>query len=103
MNGPDTAGPRVSLPSPAALLKAKTASTTNRTIATFLAILEELGTEHDCAIHRLHDALPADQKAYAELLSWFSEERYDILRTRVLRAANDARRELDETVDSLRL
>ncbi len=103
MNGSEPAGPRVSLPSAAALLKAKTATTTNRTIATFLAILEELGTEHDCAIHRLHDALPADKKAFADLLDWFNEERYDILRTRVLRAANDARREMDDTIDSLRL
>lgn len=102
MNGSDT-GPHVSLPSPAALLKAKTSTTTNRLIATFLGILEELGTEHDAAMHRLHEALPADEKAYAELLNWFDEDKFLILRNRVLRAANDGKREMEETVDSLRL
>lgn len=96
-------GPRLTLPSNATKLKAKGQQGTNRIIATCLSILEELGSEHDGAVHRLRAALPDNEKAFADLIRWFDEDRYDILRTRILRAVNDARREMEETIDSLRI
>jgi hypothetical protein len=94
---------RVTLPSPAVLLRTKVLLATNRLIAMYLSILEEIGTEHDEAIAKLRAALPPDQKPYADLICYFTEDKYDTLRSRVLRAANDARRELEETITILRL
>jgi len=99
MNGQD----RFTLPEASALLKTKVSLETNRIIATYLSILEEIGSEHDEAVAKLREALPPDKKAYADLIRYFTEDKYEIMRSRVLRAANDARREIETTIDAIRI
>lgn len=94
---------RVSVPTPAALLKTKILLATNRTIATNLSILEELADEHDVAMTKLRNKLPASYRDYVDLADHFTENKFELLRNRILRTANDARRELEEVVENLRL
>ncbi len=88
---------------PAVMLRAKTLQAINRVIATNLSILEDLANEHDAAMQKLRTALPADYQPYVDLADHFTDVKFDTLRTRILRACNDARREIEETVQSLRL
>ena len=94
---------QLSLPAPAQILRAKTLQATNRVIAINVSILEDLANEHDAAMTKLRDALPAEYKPYVDLADHFSDEKFGTLRNRILRACNDARREIDDTVESLRL
>jgi hypothetical protein len=94
---------QLSLPAPAQILRAKTLQSVNRVIAINISILEDLANEHDAAMTKLRDALPPEYKPYVDLADHFSDEKFGTLRNRILRACNDARREIDDTVDSLRL
>jgi len=91
------------VPTTADLLRYKLNTEINRVIATYLSILEELGSDHDEAISKLRAALPEHEKPYADLLCYFSEDKYEIVRARVLRAANDARREIEAAIDNSRI
>ncbi len=92
----------VTLPAPAALLRAKVLQATNRVIATNLSILEDLANEHDAAMQKLREALPPELKSYVDLADHFTDVKFETLRGRILRACNDARREIEETTASLR-
>jgi hypothetical protein len=96
-------GPSVHLPSAGDLLRAKVAQNTNRTIAATLSILEEMADEHDVALAKLKGALPPDYRAFVDLADWLSQARFDILRNRILKTANDGRRDVEETISGLRL
>lgn len=91
------------LPDAATLLKAKTLLATNRVIATYLTILEEITDEHDEAMGKLMDALPPEHRGAVVLADHLGDARLDAVRRRVLKCGNDARRELEETIDNLRL
>ena len=94
---------QLSLPAPAQILRAKTLQSINRVIAINISVLEDLADEHASAMQKLREALPHEYKPYVDLADFFSDEKFGTLRNRILRACNDARREIDDTVDSLRL
>lgn len=91
------------LPSTGDLLRAKNAQNTNRVIAATLSIIEEVADDHDAALDKLRSALPAEYKAYVDLAAPMTEARFDALRARVLKVANDSRRDLEETIQTLRI
>lgn len=99
----DSSSQQVSLPSHSDMLKAKTRLAITRVFKSYLTILEDLAEEHDEAMGALHDALPSEQKAMVVLANHFTDTKMDTIRRRVLSTGNDAIRELEELVDSLRL
>ena len=99
-NGQEGYGAPVSM-TPGSIIKAKALLATNRTISINVSILEELADEHDLAMAKLREALPAECKRYVDLADYFSESRFELLRTRMIKTANDSRREIIETVDGL--
>lgn len=103
MGSDDCAPGALTLPDAATLIKAKALLATNRMMATYLTILEEIVDEHDEAMGKLMDALPPEHKANVVLADHLGDARLEAIRRRVLKVGNDARRELDETVDNLRI
>jgi hypothetical protein len=93
----------LTLPSDSAFLLTKTRLAINRVIAINLSILEDLANEHDAAMAKLRDALPADLKSYVDLADHFDDVKFGTLRNRILRACNDAGREIEETIQNLRI
>jgi hypothetical protein len=93
----------LSLPAPAQILRAKTLQATNRAAAINVSILEDLANDHDFAMAKLRDALPPEFKPYVALADHFDEVKFGTLRNRMLRACNDARREIEEATKALRL
>lgn len=101
--GKDENGQTVSLPDPATMLKVKTQLAVNRLLATYLSILEEVADDHDAAMDKLRAALPANYNGFVDLAECLPDAKFETLRRRVLKVGNDARREIEETIDSLRL
>lgn len=95
--------PALTLPSAGAMLRAKAHQGTNRTIAATLAILEDIADDHAAAMAKLRAALPEAQRPLVDLADWFNESRFDTLRTRILKTANDGRRDMEDTIAGLRL
>ena len=75
----------------------------NRIMATYLGQLEQLADEHDEAMGKLVDVLPVEHKASVHLADIYGDARFEAIRKAVLNAGNAQRRELEETVDFLRL
>jgi len=96
-------GARVVVPDAASFLKAKIHIAINRLMATYLGNLEELADEHDEAMRKLMDALPAELREKVVLAAIFGTKRFDAIRKHVLTAGNGQIRELNETVEFLRL
>lgn len=103
MNGTEGRGIPATISTPAGIIKTKALLATNRTIATSLSILEEVADEHEIAMNKLRDALPPEFKRCVDLAEFMSEYRFDSLRTRIIKTANDGRREIEETIDALGL
>lgn len=91
----------LSVSSVADLLKVKADMAFRRIMATYLTNLEELADEHDEAMGKLIDALPADHKASVRLADVYGEKRFDAIRRHVLKAGNDERRDLEQQIDTL--
>lgn len=66
----------------------------------FLIILEDLGAEHDEALEKLYTALPEEYKPFVNLADYFTEQKGELLRKKVLDAGNDTRRQIDEVLKS---
>lgn len=92
---------RLKLPSSAEFLHAKNQQSTNRVIAAALSVLEEVLDEHDAALRKLKAALPSQYHTYVDLANPITDTRFDALRTRILKVANDSKRDLDEQIDAL--
>ena len=95
--------PSVRLPSAGSLLHAKNCQGTNRIIASSLSVLEEVLDEHEAALRKLKAALPTQYHAYVDLANPITDTRFDALRARILKVANDSKRDLDEQIDALRV
>lgn len=65
----------------------------------FLMVLEDLARDHDIALDKLSKALPPDLGKYIDLADYFTPEKGDVLRKRVLDRGNHALRELHAQVD----
>lgn len=101
---PAAAAPQsVTLPSAADLLKAKIHLVITALFKGYLCRMEEWTEDHDAAMAKLKAALPDDIKHYVELADYLPDTKLEHHRTAVLRAGNNAIRELQEVVDSLRL
>lgn len=84
-------------------MRAKNQLNTNRVIAVTLSVLEEVIDEHDAALAKLKAALPNQYKEYVDLANPITEPRFESLRGRVLKVTNDNKRDLDETIQNLRI
>ncbi len=89
----------VELPDVNTLLKFKARQAINRVMATYLSNLEEVADEHDESMGKLIDALPDALKAHVALADHFGESRFEAIRKHVLKAGNDALRELEDQID----
>lgn len=101
--GKENSGGQVSIPNKSVLIKAKARLGITRLFKNYLFGLEELIVMHDEAMKKLHDELPEQYKGYVKLADYLSDARVEILRRKVLGAGNDAIRDMDETIDSLRI
>lgn len=68
-----------------------------------LVILEELRSEHKDTLERLRNALPDDCKGLVSLSDYWTENRVDSVRDRVLTAGNNAIRAIEEQIANLRV
>ena len=68
-----------------------------------LVILEDLGLEHDEALGKLYDALPDQYKPFVNLADYFTEQKGEILRKKVLDAGNDSKRQVDEILKTFNI
>ena len=68
-----------------------------------LAIFEQLGEEHDEAMEKLYQSLPAEYKPYVDLADHYTEEKYDRIRRAVLQRGNDCIRSVKEEVDNYQI
>jgi len=93
----------VVLPDSADFLKVRIQLVITSLFKTYLCLTEEWTEDHDVAMAKLKAALPADLKQYVELADYLPDTKLDSHRNKVLRAGNNAIRELHEVVDSLRL
>lgn len=93
----------ITLPSNGTLLKAKARFGVTRLFKGFLFEFEALVAAHDEAMAKLRTALPPEYKAHVDLADYLSDQKVDLMRKRVLTQGNDLIREMDTTVDSLRL
>lgn len=96
-------GQTVSLPDASDILKARIHIVITSLFKGYLCLSEEWTDDHDTAMAKLKAALPADVKHYVELADYLPDSKLKTHRNNVLRAGNNAIRELQEVVDSLRL
>lgn len=96
-------GQHLSLPDNATFIKAKVRLGVTRLFKNYLFAFEEFVTQHDEAMKKLEDALPADLKVYVSLADYISEESYEMMRKKILSAGNDVIRDVESTVDGLQL
>lgn len=61
-----------------------------------LGMFEQLGEEHDEALHKLFEALPPTYQPYVDLADHFTQEKADRIRRAVLARGNDAKRAIRE-------
>lgn len=94
---------RLSLPSNTDLLKVKVRLGITRLFKSYLYLIEELVDEHDLAMGHLIDALPPEQRPLVILSDHFTDTRMEAVRKRVLTLGNNEIRELEQTLDALRL
>lgn len=95
--------PQVSIPEKSVLLKAKVRLGITRLFKEYLFGLEEFVALHDEAMKKLQDELPDQYKKYVNLADYLSDVRVETLRKKILGTGNNAIRDLDETIDSLRV
>lgn len=69
----------------------------------YLAVLEDLGVDHDAAMSKLNDALPPEYKPYVKLADYLTDERGAQLRKRVLDVGNNHLREINTILESFEI
>lgn len=69
----------------------------------YLIILEDMGIEHDIALQKLYDNLPEEYKIYVKLADYFGEEKYNLLRSKILDDGNDAYRQIEEQLKNFEI
>ena len=103
MENKGMSGQSLSLPDPGTLIKYKARIGVTRLFKSYLFEFEALVDSHDEALAKLREALPEQYKAYVDLADYLSEEKVQLMRKRILGNGNDLIRDLDNTVDNLRL
>lgn len=65
-----------------------------------LILLEELRMEHKGTLERLRDALPNEFKSLVDVADYWSPDKVDSVRKRILTAGNNANRNVQEQMDN---
>lgn len=65
----------------------------------FLHTLEDNNCEHIESLNKLADNLPPEYNKYIDLADWFTDEKAERLRKRVLEKGNDTIRNIREELD----
>jgi hypothetical protein len=95
--------PRAELPSDGEFLKFKIRQMVTRQFKGYLDVLELLADDHDEAMGKLIDSLPDQYKANVKLADYLPDHRLADYRQRILDVGNDVIRDLEDTVDNLRI
>jgi hypothetical protein len=85
------------------LIKAKVRLGVTRLFKNYLFEFEALVDAHDEALSKLKAALPDEYKTHVDLADYLSDAKIELFRKRILTLGNDLIREMDSTVDNLRL
>jgi hypothetical protein len=94
---------RAELPSNGEFLKFKIRQMVTRQFKGYLDILELLVDDHDEAMGKLMDSLPVQYKVNVKLADYLPNHRLEDYRQRILDVGNDVIRDLEETIDNLRI
>ena len=68
-----------------------------------LTILEELETEHRAALARLEQALEEKDRKLVSLADYWHEDKYEVLRRRILGVGNNSYRSVEEQVNNMEI
>ena len=72
----------------------------NRNVINFyknmLILLEDIDGEHSIALQKLYDNLPNEYKNYVNLADYLTEEKFGILRSKILSGGNEVIRALED-------
>jgi len=69
----------------------------------YLAVLEDMGVDHDIAIKKLRDSLPQEYRSYVDLADYLTPEKGGQLRKRVLDVGNNHLREINTILESFEI
>ena len=94
---------QLSMPDNSTLLKAKMRLSINRLLKNYLCLLEEVADEHDEAMGKVCDSVPENIRPLLIVADHFGETRFNAIRKRVLDAGNDSIRDLEDTINNLRI
>ena len=61
-----------------------------------LELLEDIADEHDNAMRKLMEKLPQEYRDYVELADYLNEQKFEMLRKRILGKGNDCIRTIEE-------
>lgn len=61
-----------------------------------LEMLEDIADEHDNAMRKLAEKLPQQYRDYIELADYLNEQKFEMLRKRILGKGNDCIRTIEE-------
>ena len=63
-----------------------------------LELLEDIADEHDNAMRKLSEKLPKEYRDYLELADYLNEQKFEMLRKRILGKGNDCIRNIEEAM-----
>lgn len=63
-----------------------------------LEMLEDIADEHDNAMRKLAEKLPKEYADYLELADYLNEQKFEMLRKRILGKGNDCIRAIEESM-----
>lgn len=63
-----------------------------------LEMLEDIADEHDNAMRKLAEKLPQQYADYIELADYLNEQKFEMLRKRILGKGNDCIRAIEESL-----
>jgi len=61
-----------------------------------LELMEDIADEHDNAMRKLMEKLPQEYRDYVELADYLNEQKFEMLRRRILGKGNDCIRNIEE-------
>ena len=68
-----------------------------------LELLEDLADEHDNAMRKLSEKLPKPYADYVELADYLNEQKFEMLRKRILGKGNDCIRTIEESLKDFKI
>lgn len=83
-------------PSPEQVLAFKIKRVITTLFKSHLELIEDLTVEHDAALNKLDENLPAQYKPYVDLANHMTEEKCEQLRKRILDKGNSSYKEIEE-------